>query len=231
MRRLCVESLPQFLVGEAVEDFADALCHAVEVEVSIGLQTVTEQCRAAVLASPFTNRIFEEAVRNLRRIGFQLRVHVLIPLPLLTAEESSVELSRTAEYLSACAPETISFCLLRPQPGTLVGEWYREGIVHDPWPALVREAYAFGTALVASGKIRRFKFDGLDSFTCGEEKLPWLLCSECLEETLQTAGGTASGALDLCGECTLRFHNRDQAILEFGQSPPERATKVTARRP
>ncbi|MCP4054194.1 MAG: hypothetical protein GY739_14285 [Mesoflavibacter sp.] len=210
--KLVLESLPQFLSADKLKKFKSYFNRNVVIQVSLGLQTQNDEYRSWLLASSFNLNTFEKSVKLLQNIGYSTRSHILTPLPLLNIDESTDELIKTAMFLGSLNVDKISFCLLRPQKNTLVGQWYKNGVVQNPTPNIIREARRIGRKLLSVGQIKEFGFDGIDGFTCGPEELPWDLCDSCGTKIRDFAKGILSGKVILCSNCNEETKIKDQII-------------------
>ena len=96
IRILSIATRPDCLSSDIIELLAE-LNSIKPVWIELGLQTIHERT-AKYIRRGYTLDVFEEAVRNLNRIGIRPIVHMIIGLP---GENESMILE-TAKYLSHC---------------------------------------------------------------------------------------------------------------------------------
>lgn len=221
VKKLSVESLPNYLVGDHLKKFSKKLKKGIKVEISIGLQTFSDGYRKILLGSQFDRKCYELAVSEVSEHEFSIRVHILTPLPLLTRKENLKELIKTIIYLSKSNINLISICLLRPQPYTLVGKWHEEYLILPPWPELILQAQYMLRLMEREDK--RFKFDGIKSFTCGTQSFPWAICNKCWRKCLRIINGDNGDTSEICEYCQKNIELVESCISKLGNNPIARA--------
>jgi len=149
---LSIGTRPDCLPPEILDMLAD-LQKVKPVWVELGLQTVHEKTAAAIRRG-YSLPVFEKAVRDLKEIGVEVIVHVILGLPGETREE----MLETVRYLaelhvhtahsnntpsaelpagSGRAIDGIKLQQLQILRGTPVGEQY----LQDPFPVMTLDAY------------------------------------------------------------------------------------------
>lgn len=126
-------------LGDEILDMLASLNLIKPVWVELGLQTMHDRT-AAGLNRGYALPVFEEAVRNLKSVGIEVIVHVIIGLP----GETKDDMLQTIRYLSGMVPavDGIKIQMLNILKGTAMGERYER----EPFPLLSLEEY---TDLVA----------------------------------------------------------------------------------
>ena len=123
IRILSIATRPDCLSSDIIELLA-ALNSIKPVWIELGLQTIHERT-AKYIRRGYTLDVFEEAVRNLNRIGIRPIVHMIIGLP---GENESMILE-TAKYLSHCNISGVKLQLLHVLKNTDLAQEYFNGSV------------------------------------------------------------------------------------------------------
>ena len=97
------------------------------VWVELGLQTIHPQS-ARFIRRGYGLEIFDRAVKDLRKAGIKVIVHVILFLPKET-EEMMLE---TIDYLNRCDIQGVKLQLLHILEGTDLAELYRDHPFHTP---------------------------------------------------------------------------------------------------
>lgn len=126
-------------LGEDVLDMLKRLNSIKPVWVELGLQTMHD-ATAARMNRGYPLPVFEDALRNLKREGIEVIVHVIFGLP----GETRQDMLQTIRYLASLqpGPDGIKIQMLNILRGTRLGQEYEEA----PFPLLSLEEY---TDLVA----------------------------------------------------------------------------------
>ena len=123
IRILSIATRPDCLSSDIIGLLAE-LNSIKPVWIELGLQTIHERT-AKYIRRGYTLDIFEEAVRNLNRIGIRPIVHMIIGLP---GENESMILE-TARYLSHCNISGVKLQLLHVLKNTDLAQEYFNGSV------------------------------------------------------------------------------------------------------
>lgn len=123
IRILSIATRPDCLSSDIIELLAE-LNSIKPVWIELGLQTIHERT-AKYIRRGYTLDVFEEAVRNLNRIGTRPIVHMIIGLP---GENESMILE-TAKYLSHCNISGVKLQLLHVLKNTDLAQEYFNGSV------------------------------------------------------------------------------------------------------
>lgn len=123
IRILSIATRPDCLSSDIIELLAE-LNSIKPVWIELGLQTIHERT-AKYIRRGYTLDVFEDAVRNLNRIGIRPIVHMIIGLP---GENESMILE-TAKYLSHCNISGVKLQLLHILKNTDLAQEYFNGSV------------------------------------------------------------------------------------------------------
>lgn len=123
IRILSIATRPDCLSSDIIELLAE-LNSIKPVWIELGLQTIHERT-AKYIRRGYTLDVFEQAVRNLNRIGIRPIVHMIIGLP---GENESMILE-TAKYLSHCNISGVKLQLLHVLKNTDLAQEYFNGSV------------------------------------------------------------------------------------------------------
>lgn len=123
IRILSIATRPDCLSSDIIELLAE-LNSIKPIWIELGLQTIHERT-AKYIRRGYTLDVFEEAVRNLNRIGIRPIVHMIIGLP---GENESMILE-TAKYLSHCNISGVKLQLLHVLKNTDLAQEYFNGSV------------------------------------------------------------------------------------------------------
>ncbi len=93
------------------------------VFVELGLQTI-HQKTADYINRCYTLQIFDNAVKNLKHIGINVIVHVIIGLPFETEDM----IYKTVNYVGKSGANGIKLQLLHILDGTKLAEYYKQGL-------------------------------------------------------------------------------------------------------
>ena len=163
--RIVIESLPDFVTAEKLEDFRDV---GLETDVAIGLETATDRVRHDCVNKYFDFDAFVHASEVASSVGAGVKAYLLAKPPFLTESEAVEDMISSIE---ACAPHahTISMNPTNVQRYTLVDELYFHGGYRPPWLwsiATILEETATVDAIVVSDPVGHGADRG--SHNCGE---------------------------------------------------------------
>lgn len=133
VRILSVATRPDCLDPDVLE-LLSSIRKKKPVWVELGLQTIHEES-AAFIRRGYPLPVFEEAVRNLKSIGVDVIVHVILGLPC----ESRDQMLETVSYLNHIPADGVKLQLLHVLKGTDLDILYQS----SPFPVLTMEEYFF----------------------------------------------------------------------------------------
>ncbi len=123
---LSIATRPDCL-GDDVLALLDRLNRIKPVWVELGLQTIHEDT-ARFIRRGYSLDVFDSAVENLRRIGIETIVHVILFLP----GETENEMLETVRYLNSSHIQGIKLQLLHVLKGTDLASFYEAHPFHVP---------------------------------------------------------------------------------------------------
>lgn len=118
---LSIATRPDCLPKEVISLFGE-MNRRKPVWVELGLQTIHERT-AEYIRRGYPLTVYDEAVKELKEIGVQVIVHVILGLPGETAEE----MKETVSYVGESGADGIKLQLLHVMRGTDLEKDYREG--------------------------------------------------------------------------------------------------------
>ncbi len=130
-RRLQVESRPEFVSPEVLEETRDAL--DAELEVGMGLETASDYIRTNCINKGFSLKDFERALGTCRDAGVPVKAYLLVKPPFLTEREAVEDAVASAVRAWEMGASRISFNPMNVQRGTLVEALWRRGEYRPPW--------------------------------------------------------------------------------------------------
>ncbi|MBC7114733.1 MAG: archaeosine synthase beta-subunit [Archaeoglobi archaeon] len=128
LRRVVVESRPEFIKEEVIEE---AISIFPELEIGIGLETSDDDVRRICINKGFTFQDFLRASELLKKFGVHLRVYLLLKPPFLSERRAIEDVLNSISSIPWAS--TISINPLSVHRGTLVERLYRKGEYRPPW--------------------------------------------------------------------------------------------------
>ncbi|MEM4155109.1 MAG: archaeosine biosynthesis radical SAM protein RaSEA [Archaeoglobaceae archaeon] len=127
IKKLIIESRPEFIEKEKLEDF-----RGLELEVGIGLETANDFIREHSINKGFNFSDFVNSAKILKQEGFRVKCYLLLKPPFLSEGEAIKDLIDSAEKVIDYA-DVISINLMNIQRGTVVERLWERGIYRPPW--------------------------------------------------------------------------------------------------
>jgi len=150
--RIVVESLPDFVDREKLEDFTE---EGLETDVAVGLETATDRVRHDCVNKYFDYEQFVEASEEAEAVGAGIKAYLLMKPPFLSEQEAVDDMIRSIERCAEHA-HTVSMNPCNVQRYTMVDElFFRDGY-RPPWlwsVAHVLEETADVDAIVVSDPV------------------------------------------------------------------------------
>ncbi|MXR52067.1 TIGR01210 family radical SAM protein [Halovenus sp. WSH3] len=129
--RIVVESLPDFVDREKIEDFTD---RGIETDIAVGLETATDQIRHDCVNKYFEFSEFERAAVEARAAGAGIKAYLLMKPPFLSESEAIEDMKRS---IRRCADvegcHTVSMNPTNVQQYTMVEQLYFDDGYRPPW--------------------------------------------------------------------------------------------------
>ncbi|WP_135853772.1 archaeosine biosynthesis radical SAM protein RaSEA [Halorussus salinus] len=163
--RIVVESLPDFVSQEKIEDFTE---QGLDTDVAIGLETATDRVRHDCVNKYFDFEDYIEASDEAEAAGAGIKAYLLMKPPFLSESEAIEDMKssvrRCAEYA-----HTVSMNPTNVQRYTMVDQLYFRDGYRPPWlwsVAEVLESTADADAIVVSDPVGHGSDRG--PHNCGE---------------------------------------------------------------
>jgi archaeosine synthase beta-subunit len=199
VRRLVVESLPQFVTERALTPFVEKL-GSTELEIGIGLQSADDLVREVLVNTSFNRTVFERAVEVMRRLGAHPKVYLMLKPPFLTEGEAIMDVLGSTEYLSALGVGGVTLCPTRVARHTVAWRLWEAGLYTPPnlWTVVdtVRRAHERCNVRVACINLRGSDFSSVFPDSCPR-------CADGIVDALMSYSETGDPGL-LPRACTCR---------------------------
>jgi radical SAM enzyme (TIGR01210 family) len=132
IEKLILETRPEYLTPQAVEDVAKLL-EGKTLEIAVGLETKSDEIRELCVNKNFTLQQFREHVEEICRL-VPVLIYVLIKPPFLTEQEGIDDAIATARFaLEELGASAVSFEPLSKQRHTLVERLCDRHLWRLPW--------------------------------------------------------------------------------------------------
>jgi len=165
--RIVVESLPDFVEREKIEDFTS---QGLETDIAIGLETATDRVRRDCVNKYFEFAEFEQACEYARDLGAGVKAYLLMKPPFLSEPEAVDDMKSSVRKCAAVdGCHTVSMNPTNVQRHTMVEDLYHDGGYRPPWlwsVAEVLESTADADAIVISDPVGHGSDRG--AHNCGE---------------------------------------------------------------
>ncbi|MBF6340821.1 hypothetical protein IU450_33750 [Nocardia abscessus] len=199
VRRLVVESLPQFVTAETLLPFLDALGD-VQLEVGIGLQSADRLVRETLVNTRITGTAFESAVALMQQHNVIPKVYLMIKPPFLTESEAITDVVDSTAHVASLGVDGVTLCPTRLAPNTVAWWLYQRGHYTAPnlWTVVdaVRGAHTKAAVRVACINMRGSDFDSIYPDSCQR-------CADAIVDGL-VAYSVSGDLADLPSTCECR---------------------------
>ena len=136
VEEVVVESRPEYVTEETIRACCNLIPHKI-FEVSIGLETSSDNIKKYKINKGFTNQDFQRAVNVVKDLKPDYHVTskaYLFIKPILTSERDAIEDAvASAKYAEEAGVDRISFCPATIHKGTLMEVLWRRGSYQPPW--------------------------------------------------------------------------------------------------
>ncbi|WP_157116503.1 hypothetical protein [Nocardia vaccinii] len=222
VRRLVVESLPQFITTGTLVPFVEALGD-VQLEVGIGLQSADRLVRETLVNTRVTRESFEAAVTLMQAHNVIPKVYLMIGPPFLTEAEAMTDVIGSTAYVASLGVSGVTLCPTRLAPNTVAWWLYQRGHYRAPnlWTVVdaVRGAHTKAAVRVACINMRGTDFDSVYPDSCE-------LCANLIVDGL-VAYSVTGDLSDLPASCECR-HSIEPAALDHERILERTATTLDA---
>ncbi|MEF8786178.1 MAG: archaeosine biosynthesis radical SAM protein RaSEA [Haloarculaceae archaeon] len=129
--RIVVESLPDFVSEEKIEDFTE---QGLNTDVAVGLETATDRVRRDCVNKYFEFSEFERAAADARDAGAGIKAYLLMKPPFLSEAEALEDMKRSVRKCAAVdGCHTVSMNPCNVQRHTMVEDIYHGDGYRPPW--------------------------------------------------------------------------------------------------
>lgn len=163
--RIVVESLPDFVEREKIEDFTE---QGLDTDVAVGLETANDRVRHDCVNKYFDFEDFIEASEHAEEAGAGIKAYLLMKPPFLSEAEAVEDMKYSVRKCAEYA-HTVSMNPTNVQRYTMVDELYFRDGYRPPWlwsVAEVLEDTADADAIVVSDPVGHGSDRG--PHNCGE---------------------------------------------------------------
>lgn len=199
VRRLVLESLPQFLTEPILRPFVAALGE-VKLEVGIGLQSADALVRETLVNTRISQVSFERALKVMARFGVDPKTYLMVKPPFLTDGEAVTDIVRSVDYLTGLGVQGMTLCPTRVSRNTVAWELWQAGEYTPPslWTVVeaIRRVHQRLAVRVACVNLRGTDFESVFPDACPE-------CADRVVDALMRFGETGDPR-DLPEDCACR---------------------------
>jgi radical SAM enzyme (TIGR01210 family) len=129
--RIVVESLPDFVEQEKIEDFT---AQGLETDIAVGLETATDRVRRDCVNKYFEFAEFERAAADAQEMGAGVKAYLLLKPPFLSESEAVADMKRSVRKCAAVEGcHTVSMNPCNVQRHTMVEDIYHGDGYRPPW--------------------------------------------------------------------------------------------------
>lgn len=198
VRRLVVESLPQFITIDRLRPFVQELGD-VALEVGIGFQSSNELIREVLVNTRVSRRQFQSALQVLQDVGAEPKIYLMIKPPFVSEEEALTDVIQSVAYIKERGIHGVTLCPTRVSKNTVAWELYKGGDYAPPnlWTVLeaVKLANRDAEVRVACINLRGSDFESVFPDSCPN-------CADAIVDGLLDFSETGdTGALDIHCDC------------------------------
>ncbi|WP_340097924.1 archaeosine biosynthesis radical SAM protein RaSEA [Salinibaculum salinum] len=129
--RIVVESLPDFVSEEKIEDFTE---QGLNTDIAVGLETATDRVRRDCVNKYFEFSEFERAAADARDAGAGIKAYLLMKPPFLSEAEALEDMKRSVRKCAAVdGCHTVSMNPCNVQRHTMVEDLFHGDGYRPPW--------------------------------------------------------------------------------------------------
>ncbi|MFE2639436.1 radical SAM protein [Streptomyces scopuliridis] len=199
VKRLVVESLPQFVTEPVLAPFVEAL-DGVRLEIGIGLQSADELVRETLVNTRISQRSFERALSVMAGLGVDPKIYLMIKPPFLSEGEAVTDVVASVDYLTGLGVRGMTLCPTRVSRHTVAWELWQTGQYMPPnlWTVVeaVRRVHERLAVRVACVNLRGTDFESVFPDACPN-------CADDVVDALMRFGESGDPA-DLPADCSCR---------------------------
>ncbi len=128
LRKLIVETRPEFVTAAKLEDFAGSA----QLEIAIGLETADEFIRSTYINKGFTFADYQRAAETVLSCAATVKTYLLLKPPWISEKQAIEDVVRSAERVSPYS-STISLNLCNIQRHAPLETLWQRGYYRPPW--------------------------------------------------------------------------------------------------
>ncbi|MGH3830313.1 MAG: radical SAM protein [Pseudonocardiaceae bacterium] len=196
VRRLVVESLPQFVAEVVLAPFVEAL-GGVRLEIGIGLQSADDLVRETLVNTRISRTSFERALTVMAGLGIDPKVYLMVKPPFLTDGEAVIDVVESVDYLTGLGVTGVTLCPTRVSRNTVAWELWQAGLYTPPnlWTVVeaIRRVHERLAVRVACVNLRGTDFESVFPDSCES-------CADRVVDALMRYGETGDPG-DLPEDC------------------------------
>ncbi|WP_411150162.1 hypothetical protein [Streptomyces sp. A30] len=212
VKRLVVESLPQFVTEPVLAPFVQALGE-VDLEIGIGLQSADMLVRETLVNTRISQVSFERALTVMAGQGVDPKIYLMIKPPFLTDSEAVTDVVQSVDYLTGLGVQGMTLCPTRVSRNTVAWELWQAGLYTPPnlWTVVeaIRRVHERLAVRVACVNLRGTDFESVFPDACPA-------CADRVVDALMQFGESGEEG-DLPEECrcrpTLEVTGLDHAVI------------------
>ncbi len=199
VKRLVVESLPQFVTDAVLAPFVGAL-GGVRLEIGIGLQSADALVRETLVNTRISQASFERALRVMSDLGVDPKVYLMVKPPFLTDCEAVTDIVQSVDYLTELGVKGMTLCPTRVSRNTVAWELWQAGLYQPPnlWTVVdaIHRVHERLAVRVACVNLRGTDFESVFPDACEN-------CADRIVDSLMRFGESGDPA-DLPADCICR---------------------------
>lgn len=199
IRRLVVESLPQFITPAVLGPFVEAL-GGIELEIGIGLQSSDDLVRETLVNTRISRVSFERAIKTMSEFGVIPKIYLMIKPPLLTDAEAVTDVLDSVGYVHSLGVDGVTLCPTRVSRNTVAWQLWQAGNYQPPnlWTVVdtIRLAQEKTSVRVACINLRGTDFESVFPDSCPQ-------CADSVVDAIVRYSETGDLA-DLPADCECR---------------------------
>jgi len=133
IRNILVESRPEFIKAEKLEEMKSIMGRKCSLSVAIGLECQSDEIRKHSINKGFSKHDYNRAVELLKGFGVHVMTYVFLKPLMLTEREAIREAIATIKYAFAHKSDSVALQAAFIQEGTVMCRFYKDGKFSLPW--------------------------------------------------------------------------------------------------
>jgi radical SAM enzyme (TIGR01210 family) len=133
IRKLTIESRPEFITEEALLEIEEHVGSSITVEIGVGLETASESVNSFCVNKGYGWREFGELASRMKPFRTRLLAYVLLKPPFLTEVEAIEDSCQAIDFAFNSGSDAVSLEPVSVQDFTLTGFLSEAGLYRPPW--------------------------------------------------------------------------------------------------